>query len=327
MANRADITVEDVQKHQWTSEEVEELVERYQEDMSLLAKAEDIVNEENVRQTFDVDEEELAREEQGLYQKLKEYISSGTSSYGQEKVLSRITSWAEGRTGIDESDELATKIARKTFDDMDRDFYKLKEGGFKNVYVEESDREHKKIMYVPNRGDTFEERMEQVMTWQRNAEKLKEHDIPTAGRGYRVTVTEVDGEKMPVMLAETARNLDTISPKDHDPDESEQKERKQREQQAYNIREELFEMAKNGEYVTCEDRYGFEAGKHNLAYDKDRDQVVVVDLGELGATYFTDQTSIGGPFDAREDYLEQTGIKDRINDLTEQAELEDEYQQ
>lgn len=187
---------------------------------------------------------------------------------------------------------------RSEVDALGRAFHNLGvTSSYKATYVDE-DEEH--IMHIPRNGDTMEERMEEVLTWQHNAETIRDAGVEPA-TAYDVAVIELDDQPYPVALGEYR---DVVRERDMTTDELDRHEETlQQYEQA------MVQLAEGGDIACHHPReYRRDSNTSEYALDPDKDQVVVLDIGEL---------ALGGS--ERRQFLEDTGISDRVKAYTEQG--------
>lgn len=205
----------------------------------------------------------------------------------------------------------AEQVLKRTFPGFRDDFVKMSDNSqYKSVYVEQGNHDQNHIAYVPSHGDDFRDRMERVLTWKRNADKLQENGINTAADSYDVVVTTVGGEACPVLVGEYNGDMKLL--KDMDQEECEAIQ-----QDTEYVREKIKNMEQEGDFLAAE-KNDYTIGDENLAYEEGKG-VVAVDLGELTPWYFSDTGEIQGPYDSRDEYLEETGLKDTVDKFDQQV--------
>lgn len=242
----------------------------------------------------------------------------------EEKVGRRATIEAQYRTEGAPDEGWEESVLKRTFPGFRDDFVKMSDDSqYKSVYVEQGDHDQNHIAYVPSHGDDFRDRMERVLTWKRNADKLEENGIDTAADSYNIVVTTVGGEACPVLVGEYNADMTLLKEMDQEQRESMQGEKEY-------VTNTIKSMAEEGDFLAAEEN-DYTIGDENLAYEEGKG-LVAVDLGELTPWYFSDTGSVEGPYDSRDEYLTKTGLKETVDKFDSQvseesADTYDTYQQ
>jgi len=181
---------------------------------------------------------------------------------------------------------------RSEINAFDREFHNLGvTSSYKATYVDD-DEEY--IMHIPRNGDTMDERMEEVLTWQHNAETMREHGVNPVTE-YQTTIIELDDQPYPVALGEYR---DVVREQDLDDAELDR-----HEETLQQYEEQMIELAEDGAIACHHPReYRRDSTTSEYALDTGRDTVVVLDIGEL---------ALAGQ--EREDFLRRTGIRDHAD--------------
>lgn len=160
------------------------------------------------------------------------------------------------------------KVFEAPISDAEERFLQIRRGGYKDVFLEE---EGDKLILAPNNERTFSDGRDQRDTWYDNIQKGRKSGLQFPAEKYEKETVQIEGDPHPVLVTEFNENL--IPWLDLD---SKEKEQLYGEREA--VINTLEKLINEGEYQTV----GIsEFEKGNIAYDKERDSIVVMDIGEL----------------------------------------------
>lgn len=187
---------------------------------------------------------------------------------------------------------------RSEIDALGRGFHNLGvTSSYKATYVDE-DEEY--IMHIPRDGTTMDERLEEVLTWEHNAETIRKEGVEPVTE-YEVAVIELDDQPYPVLLGEY-RKVERER-------EMGEEDIQRHEETLQQYEQTMVQLAEDGDIACHHPReYRRDSNTSEYALDVEQDEIVVLDIGEL---------ALSGR--ERERFLEDTGISDRVTAYTEQG--------
>lgn len=205
-----------------------------------------------------------------------------------------------------------------TFDDpFDREFWRYRReergtNGFKEVY-RSTDGEY--IALVPKRGETLRDRAERVVTWLHNTETIGGEGFSLPAN-FRLTVADRNGRPYPALLGEYNTRMTLAAEMDEDEREAVWPELAQA---GYTVARLVTEGMVASSKVN--DYYGPQT-EYNQAYDFERDEVVVPELGELYSPAFKRDVI---DCDSREEFITRHAIDERVDQYLDAFDLTPQY--
>lgn len=177
----------------------------------------------------------------------------------------------------------------------------------KATYV---DRDHEHVIQFPTLKNTYPERLEQVFTWQHNAEQIQAAGLTPSGLYDDIRTTTVDGEDLPYAVIPYRSDIQRYT--DMDPDQQADWHGSFR-----TTAETMQHLVSDGQVASAvpDDYWLGGTPSGNLVFDPAEPGVVVIDVGELHDGAWDDHDTI--PYDTRDEFLDDHDIHDRIDAFRE----------
>lgn len=173
----------------------------------------------------------------------------------------------------------------------------------KATYV---DRSHDHVIQLPTLKNGFEERLEQVFTWQHNAEQISDAGLTPSGLYDDIRTTTIDGERLPYTVIPYRSDIQryTELAPDLQADWHSSFESAAETMQA---------LVSDGRVASAvpDDYWLGGTPSGNLVFDPVEPGVVVIDVGELHDGSWPDHDAI--PYNTRDEFLDAHDIQWRID--------------